>query len=569
MSVSIKSKKAVSTIYSPSHKIETIRKSDSQLAARIAPDATREPGAFRLSYLVEGEGVTASMFAYPDPKSGGGYFLLLAGLPAKPADHDKTVKREVTLVIDRSGSMNGEKIEQAREAALQVIAGLEDGEAFNIIFYNEAVESFANAPVVKNDETTKAAREYIKAMKARGGTNIHDSLLEALRPKPIKDMLPIILFLTDGLPTVGQTSEKAIRETALKGNRFERRIFTFGVGTDVNTPLLEKIAFETRATSTFVMPKEDVEVKVSQVFKRLAGPVLSSPALSAIDKNGKPAHGRILDVLPVKLPDLFDGDQLVLLGRYVGDEPVTFAMTGNFLGKNKSFKFTFKPERATAKNAFVPRLWASRKIGDLVDAIRTLGSESGAIPGISPPATAVNDPRLKELIDEVVRLSTEFGILTEYTAFLAREGTDLSKKDLVFNEARNNFIDRAWNCRSGIASVNQEENGKFQKGQAYLNSSNRMFDAQLNEVTISNVQQVNDRAFYKRGNQWVDSRVIDEARTIKPTRVITFGSEAYSTLVERLAADGRNGCVALKGDIVMVVDGETILVTFPQATTNE
>jgi len=563
VSVNIVTKKPISTAYSPSHKIETNRKGDSQLSVRIAADAVREPGAFRLSYLVEHDSVTASMFAYPDPKSGGGYFLLLAGLPAKPADHDKSIKREVTLVIDRSGSMNGEKIEQAREAALQVIAGLEDGEAFNIILYNEGVESFATQPVIKNEETTKAAREYIKAMKARGGTNIHDSLLEALRPKPVKGMLPIVLFLTDGLPTVGQTSEKAIRETALKGNRYDRRIFTFGVGTDVNTPLLEKIAFETRATSTIVLPMEDVEVKVSQVFKRLAGPVLSSPSLITLGKDGKPANGRILDVLPVKLPDLFDGDQLVLLGRYVGEEPVTFQMTGNFLGKNKSFKFTFTPDKATARNGFVPRLWASRKIGDLVDAIRTLGSESGALPGTVPAATAINDPRLKELIDEVVRLSTEFGILTEYTAFLAREGTDLSRKDLVFNTARENFINRAWNCRSGIASVNQEENGKFQKSQTYLNSGNKMLDANLNEVTISNVQQVSDRAFYKRGNQWIDSRVIDTADTIKPTRTITFGSDDYTQLVEKLASNGRNGCIALKGDILMVIDGETILVKFP------
>lgn len=562
VSVSITATKPISTLYSPSHKIETSRKSETQLAARIAADATREPGPFRLSYLLESDSVTASMFAYPDPKSGGGYFLFLAGLPAKPADHDKTIKREVTLVIDRSGSMNGEKIEQVREAALQVIAGLEAGEAFNIILYNEAVESFANAPVIKNEETTKAAREYIKAMKARGGTNIHDSLLEALRPKPMNGMLPIILFLTDGLPTVGQTSEKSIRETALKGNRHDRRIFTFGVGTDVNTPLLEKIAFETRATSTFVMPKEDVEVKVSQVFKRLAGPVLSSPSLVALDANGKPAHGRVLDVLPVKLPDLFDGDQLVLLGRYVGEAPITFEMTGNFLGKDKAFKFTFTPDKATARNGFVPRLWASRKIGDLVDAIRTLGSESGAMPGTLPPPTAINDPRLKELIDEVVRLSTEFGILTEYTAFLAREGTDLSRKELVYNTARDNFIERAWNCRSGVASVNQEENGKFQKGQSYLNSSNKMLDAELNEVSISNVQQVSDRAFYKRGNQWIDSRVIDEAQTIKPNRTITFGSDDYTKLVDRLTTDGRNGCIALKGDILMVIDGETILVKF-------
>ena len=467
VTVRVAAKKPVSTIYSPSHKIETKRTSSEVVMARIAPDAVRDPGAFRLSYLIEQGGVTASMFAYPDPKVGGGYFLLLAGLPAKPADHDKDngIKREITLVIDRSGSMNGEKLEQVREAALQTIAGLEDGEAFNIIIYNEAVESFAKEPVVKDDASTKQARDYLKAMKARGGTNIHDALLEALRPNPMTGYLPIVLFLTDGLPTVGQTSEKSIREMAMKGNRFERRIFTFGVGTDVNTPLLEKVAFETRATSTFVLPQEDVELKVAHVFKRLAGPVLAGTTINAMGKDGNPARGRVMDMLPTTLPDLFDGDQLVLLGRYVGDEPVTFQISGNYLGKDKAFKFTFKPDKATTRNAFVPRLWASRKIGDLVDAIRQLGADHGAIPGAAPPPDATTDPRLKELIDEVVRLSTEFGILTEYTAFLAREGTDLAKKDAVFRLTLDNFVDRAWNCRSGVASLNQEENYKFQKNQ--------------------------------------------------------------------------------------------------------
>ena len=560
VTVSIKAKKPISTVYSPSHKIETIRRNNDNVAVRIAPDATREPGAFRLSYLVESDGVTASMFSYPDPKNGGGYFLLLAGLPGKPADHDKKagLKREITLVIDRSGSMNGEKIEQAREAAQQVVAGLEDGEAFNVILYNEAVESFANAPVVKTDESAKAAREYIKAIKARGGTNIHDSLLEALRPKPMQGFLPIVLFLTDGLPTVGQTSEKAIRDMAAKANRYDRRVFTFGVGTDVNTPLLEKIAFETRATSTFVLPKEDVEVKVSQVFKRLSGPVLAGTAVKAFELRGQPANGRVMDVLPTKLPDMFDGDQLVLLGRYVGEEPIEFQISGNFLGAAKSFKFTFQPAAATVRNAFVPRLWASRKIGDLVDAIRQLGAEAGAIPGGPPPTAAANDPRLKELIDEVVRLSTEFGILTEYTAFLAREGTDLSKKEQVYRATRDNFIDRAWNCRSGLASVNQEENGKFQKAQSYLNSGNTYFDENLNKVSISSVQQVNDRAFYKRGNAWIDSEAID--KNVKPKRTIEFGSAEFATLLERLAKEGRNGCVSLKGDVLLMVDGEPVLV---------
>jgi Ca-activated chloride channel family protein len=555
ISVRIASKRPISTIYSPSHKLETARLSENRVTARVSHDATAEPGPFRLSYLLQRDGISASLLAYPDPKVGGGYFLLLAGVPPRSADTPVRMKREVILVLDRSGSMAGEKLEQVRAAAWQVLEGLEDGEAFNIIVYHESVESFAPAPVIKSGETMKAARAYIGGLRVRGGTNIHDALVEALRMRPTRDCIPIVLFLTDGLPTVGQTSEKAIREVAAKANPHERRIFTFGVGVDVNTPLLDRIAIDTRAASTYVLPKEDVEVKVGQVFKRLAGPVLASPKLQPVDEAGQPEFGRTRDLMPAKLPDLFEGDQLVLLGHYAGDKPLTFVLNGNYLGQTRSFQFRFDLEKATTKNAFVPRLWASRRIATLTDAIRDLGADGTA--GATP--AAASDPRLRELVDAIVQLSKEFGILTEYTAFLAREGTDLSQPAFVAAEAFRNFNDRAVNIRSGYASINQSFNNIEQRGQQCLNVRNSYLDSNLNRVEVSAVQQVNDRAFYKRGNRWVDSALVD-APAAAPRRVVEFGSEEFRRLASRLAEQGRQGCVALKGEILMQVDGETVLV---------
>jgi Ca-activated chloride channel family protein len=572
VSVRIKSKRPVSTVYSPSHRLEVKRAAEGIVSARIAPEATQEPGAFRLSYLLEGEGVSASLLAYPDPKptlsggegAGGGYFLLLAGVPAslKTAGGKPAIKREVTLVLDRSGSMRGEKIEQVREAALQVVEGLEDGEAFNLLVYNEAVDLFAPKAVVKSAETIARARAYLADVKPRGGTNIHDALLEALRTKPLDGMLPIVLFLTDGLPTIGQTSEAAIRDVALKANPHGRRIFTFGVGLDVNTPLLDKIAAETRATATFVLPKEDVEVKVAQVFKRLAGPVLADPQLDVTDDEDSPPGARVADLCPAKVPDLFEDDQLVLLGRYKGEKPVTFVLSGNYLGRKRTFRFKFDLAGATTRNAFVPRLWASRKIAVLLDAIRQMGAAAPAA-GVPVTAVSMNDPRLKELVDEVVRLSTEFGILTEYTAFLAREGTDLSRKDEVLAEAVRNFNGRAIQTRSGLASVNQEFNNDSQRRQGQLNYRNGYWDENMNRVEVSRVQQVNDRAFYNRNGRWVDSRVVEREAEARPARVIEFGSEEYQRLVQALAGENRNGIVSLQGDILMVVDGQTVLVKGP------
>jgi len=592
VTVSIRSKTPISAVYSPSHKLETRRLARNAVAAQIAAESRTEPGAFRLSCLLQHDGVSASLFAYPDLRAGGGYFLLLMGLPAtapkrehvpsavaevigtaellgkmsgapRKAERAPAIKREVTLVLDRSGSMGGEKIDQVREAALQILAGLEEGEPFNIIVYNDQVDFFSPKPVLKTRETVSAARAYLRTVQARGGTNLHDALLEALRQKPLEGALPMVLFLTDGLPTVGQTSEVAIREVAMKANPHERRIFTFGVGVDVNTPLLDKIALETRATSTYVLPNEDVEVKVASVFSRLAGPVLAGPSFELVAPDGKPAPGRVRDVLPCTLPDLFEGDQLVLLGQYLGDEPLDFKVTGNYLGKERSFRFKLAVDNATTKNAFVPRLWASRKIAFLFDAIRQLGA-NGA-PATVKDAAHV-DPRVKELVDEIVRISTEFGILTEYTAFLAREGTDLSRRDQVLEQAHRNYVGRAMKTRSGLGAVNQNYNYVRQVGQdgdVRLNFRNDYYDENMNRVTIANVQQVNDLAFYRRNDRWVDSRIVGKENEVKPKRVIGFGSAEFMKLAERLAAEGRQGSIALEGDILLVVDGEPVLVKSP------
>ncbi|MBI4027096.1 MAG: VWA domain-containing protein [Verrucomicrobia bacterium] len=556
IAVRIRSKTPIATVYSPSHQLEIERPGADRVTARLAAGAGSEPGPFRLSYLLQKNEITASLLAYPDPKVGGGYFLLLAGAPLKApqADPKSAIKREVTLVLDRSGSMRGEKLEQVREAALQVFEGLEDGEAFNLIAYNETVDSFAPAPVIKNAETIGRARDYLRTLKVRGGTNIHDALVEALRQKPTRGFLPIVLFLTDGLPTVGQKSEAVIRELAFKGNPHARRIFTFGVGLDVNTPLLDKLANVTRATAAFVLPKENMELKVGQVFKRLAGPVLAGPELQAVDADGKAFSGRVRDLTPSPLPDLFEGDQLVLLGRYDGDKPLHFRLAGNYFGVERTFQFRFDLDKATTKNAFIPRLWASRKIALLVDGVRDMDA---GWPAPQPSASA--DPKMKELVDEVVRLSKEFGILTEYTAFLAREGSDLNQPVLARQEALRNFQARAVQIRSGAASLNQTFNNSAQRVQANLNHRNAFLDSNLDRVAVSTVQQVNDRAFYRQGNRWVDSQLMNQPSSA-PHRTVAVGSEEFRRLATRLAEQNRQGCVSLNGEILLRVDGETVLV---------
>lgn len=562
VNVNIKSKQKVTAVYSPSHPIKTGPVNKKQVKTELVESAARNPGPFRMSYLLGDGAMSASMFAYPDANGNGGYFLLLAGLGVIDREIEK-IEREITLVIDRSGSMQGEKIEQAKEAAMQIVAGLEYGESFNIIVYSDEVESFSKSPIAKTKATEKDAREFIESIIARGGTNLHDALVESLKPEPSADQLPIVLFLTDGLPTVGEVRESVIRDVARNQNPFERRIFSVGVGFDVNTPLLDKISTLTRGFATFVKPQEDVEAKVARVFRGLDGPALASPTLEVLNAKGEVTPRRITELLPGTIKDLYDGDQLVLLGRYRGSRPLNFRVTGTQGKKERSFNFSFNlPKKAKVKNSFVARLWASRKIGQLIDSIRDLGAEENV-------STATTQSQVKELTDEIIRLSQEFGILTEYTSFLAREGVDLSDNDKVVAEAQRVFNERAIGCRGGVGSFNQEANNPFQRSQSYLNVGNGYWNSDMDRVSIANVQQCNVGAFYRRNGRWLSETNVQQEKEIEADRVIEIGSPEYMKLVWKLLSESRNAELALDGDILLTVDGENVLIKGEKAPAPE
>ncbi len=367
--LNVQAEHPISTVYSPSHQLKSQRLSANSFQVLVDEKAAAQPGAFWLSYLRDQGELSATLFTKPDESTpeADGTFLFLAGLPAQTAK-GQTIPRELILALDRSGSMQGKKISQVREAAVEVLEGLNNGESFNIITYNDGVNSFAKTPVQKTPKSLEAAIEFIEDVRPRGGTNLHEALLESVRQKPTPRTLPIVLFLTDGLPTVGETAEMKIQEVIAKQNPYHRRVFTVGVGVDVNTPLLETIATET-AQPTFVLPTENIKTKVTQVFQSLKQPILADAKLEIINTNGEPALNRIGDVFPNPLPDLFKDDHLVVLGQYKGEDPLMFRVKGNYLGTEKTFEFTF-PIKDQPAFAFVDRLWATRKIADLVQDIR-------------------------------------------------------------------------------------------------------------------------------------------------------------------------------------------------------
>ncbi|MEM7309822.1 MAG: VWA domain-containing protein [Planctomycetota bacterium] len=545
----------ISTLYSPSHAITETRVSPSEIRVHLGGKEAQEAGAFQLSYLLEGAGVTASVFAFPDARVGGGYFLLLAGLPVTLPEASERQQRELILALDTSGSMRGQKFEQARGAARAVLGGLEDGERFNIVDYASGVHSFAPGPVVKSATTLAEAYGYLDRLEATGGTALESALRETLQQVHDTEMLPLVLFLTDGLPTSGITDEATIRENAVEYNAHDRRIFTFGVGDDVNAPLLDRLADETRATSEYVRPNEDIEVAVSNVFDRLYGPVLSAPELTFHDPKGVPTTSLIRETLPAALPDLYEGDQLIVLGKYTSESPAVFKLVGSWFGEEKTFAFQFDFSRASNHHAFVPRLWADRRIGTLIDDIRQSGADAS---GTSQALLA--DPRAKEMMEEILRLSTEYGILTEYTSFLALEGTDLTAPKAVLVQLDGNLNSRARSVRAGRGAINQSLNLTTARARAQRNRANTFFDVNLEEVRESRVVQVGERSFFKRSGVWVDSRLLRVKPKLKEMQFVHAGTPEHLKLVQRLVETREQSLFALRGQVLTQVDGKPIMI---------
>jgi len=536
-------KSGIRTLYSPSHPVSVERQAGRRVSFQL--EGRINPGPLQVSILKRrSREAVASFLSHPETDDEG-YFLILLSPPERDEAAPR-LKREVTLVMDRSGSMAGQKLKQVRAAARQIVGGLEDGERLNLITYNEAVEKFSTEPVALDEKARSQAHQFLNHVRVSGGTNIDAALQAALSQETAPGFLPMVLFLTDGLPTIGETSEKTIRETAARKNRCERRIFTFGVGVDVNTPLLSRLADDSRAVPTFVLPGEDVEVKVAQVFRRLSGPVLASPKLQL-----KGAPGRVTDMLPSELPDFFNQDQVVLAGRYFGAEPMNFVLTGNDGREEKRYQFSFQPSRRRNSD-FVPRIWATRKIAVLTEALRDFGADS-SLQGLSGTRPRPDDPRVRELVDEIVRLSTEHGILTEYTAFLAREGEVFNTRAVQNEIATANFVGRAMRDRSGNAGVNQDVNLKRAKAAGNADKFNTWVNEDLKEESVTKVQQVGRKTFYERGGDWVDADAANEPE--RQATPLEIGSTKFFEIVDRLVALNQQSALALGPKTHLVVDG--------------
>jgi Ca-activated chloride channel family protein len=551
--IDLYSKEPLHSIYSPTHqdRVYIQRDGDHQVIIGYEEEDILPDQDFDLIYTFSNKDIGLHLLTYPnfdyDSYQREGYFLLMAA-PAVEVDH--VIPRDIILLLDTSGSMDGEKLIQAKAAAKYVLGHLNEEDRFNIIAFSTGINHFAMSLQPASEAEDAAA--WINRMDALGGTNINLALLEALSlgddsafdsgGRPL-----VILFLTDGLPTEGVTEIDQIIANINASATSNLRLFSFGVGDDVNTVLLDTLAGDNRGVSSYVRPEERIDEEVSALFAKIKTPVLTDLEL---DFGG--IH--VEEIYPPELPDLFSGTQLLLVGRYrlpgIGSGKTSIELTGYVNNKQKSYKydvdFSSADEIETA-NSYIPRLWATRKIGYLLSQIRIQGEN-------------------QEWVDAIVKLSVKYGIITPYTSFLIQEQNFLTGEGS--DEIAEEWITDYAGPAVGAQAVEKAD------AESELRSAESIYqpvmpsDDMMPDVHYPLVKYVEDKTFLYQDGIWIDSAYDPKAGdTIK----IGFGSSVYFDMlsarpsVGRYLALGDRVIVLLDGDAYEIVEGEGEIDSLPPA----
>lgn len=523
--VEIEGREAVRNIYSPSHEIEVARGGERQARVSFESKAGREPQDFQLFYTLSDADFGMTLLTHREPGKQG-YFLLTIS-PKDELAEAEYASKDIVFVLDTSGSMAEEgKMEKARAALLFGVRALRAEDRFNVINF-AGEEHLMSAQLIEADAAGKARGvEFINRLNPSGGTNINGAMTAAMKLFERGERPKMLVFVTDGLPTIGETNIERIVENARRERVPGVRLFTFGVGYDVNTALLDKLAAENGGVAEYVEPKEDLEVKVSNFFTKINHPVLTDLALDM--------GGVETDLLyPREMPDLFRGTQVTLIGRYRNVSDIRNAvlrLTGRTGSRERTFTYSNIDFPMTEEsNDFLPRLWATRRVGWLMEQIRTNGEQ-------------------KELTDEIVDLGTRYGIVTPYTSYLAVEPErqavegDVMSVNGAERRARSVPSNRPGGVAGGVwrdmnaPPAPPKEAAKATTGALAVQQSKR--DREQQETLRSDedspsggVRKVGEKTFYLREGVWTDAEFKPEAKL--PETALDFGSDEYFALLKR------------------------------------
>jgi Ca-activated chloride channel family protein len=395
--IDLKSQEQIKNIYCPTHEVDIVNKTDNHSIISYEDENVKPDIDFKLYFSKNSSSVGLSLLSYQTGKNDG-YFLLSAS-PSTEMDKSNIENKDITFILDVSGSMSGEKLDQAKKALLYCVNNLNPGDHFNVVRFSTEAYSLFSSLEKADKQNLKEAKKFIEELKAIGGTNIEEAFSLAFKNYTESNRPHFVVFLTDGKPTIGEMDDEKLVKRILNTNKDNSRIFTFGIGDEINTHLLDKLTDETKAWRTYVNDEEDIEIKVSNFYDKIQSPVLSDLKLDF-------DNVEVYQTYPKELPDLFKGSNLLVFGRYKGNGNAKVTLSGKLNGLQKKFSVEDNFASSDDEYNFIPPLWASRRIGYLLDLIRLNGDD-------------------KELVDEVTMLAREHGIITPYTSYLIMEDEEI------------------------------------------------------------------------------------------------------------------------------------------------
>jgi Ca-activated chloride channel family protein len=560
--VHVTSNQELSNVYSPSHGIALSRPDDFEFTAGFERNFYTAEDDFTLYYATRNESIDLNVLSYRESANQDGFFLTMVQ-PPFTLDDAQIQPKDVVIVLDQSGSMEGQKWEQAREASLYVLDNLNPRDRFNVVAFSTGWRIYANEMLPAGEAS--GAKDWLRGMYPDGGTDIYGGLSTALDFADSERSLTVI-FLTDGLATEGIVETDQIMDALTEDAPRNARIFTFGVGDDVDTFLLDQIVRDFKGAGSYVRPSERIDEEVATLYNKISAPVMTD---IEITWDGVTPEW----VYPRNLPDLFAGEQLTIVGRYRNSESnVTITLSGIVNGQRETLTYTVDGLQENAGGeSFLGRLWATRRIGDLLNNIRLNGE----------------DP---ELVESVVNLSIRYGIITPYTSFLIEEDDILSQsgRDAAFDdfaaeaeELANDFTGASAVDAADTALGLSEANAPMAMPTMQSNRSGSGSGASVggaapaepmdmdmaeddgfvtdeetgegfaSEPSVNPVQYVGDKTFLLQGDIWTDT--LYNPDTMDAIEVV-FLSDAYFDLLEQFPDAG--AYLAIGEQVIVVLDGQ-------------
>jgi Ca-activated chloride channel homolog len=526
VTVKIKSDDPLRAIYSPSHVVNIEKSGDYEAEIYYQEENVLPDQDFQV-YFSLGDEQALHLFTYMDlfdEQDQDGFFMMLL---APPIHSDvEAVEKDIVLIIDRSGSMEGEKFQQAQDAGKYILQHINENDRFYISMFSDRLMSFESR--MKNTNKVNDAVSWINRQSASGSTDINLALLDAL--SVIDDERPTyVIFLTDGLPTAGEVDTDSILKNFSEEVPDNMRFFSFGVGYDVDTTLLDSLSQENHGSSSYVKSDMQIDEVLSGFYEKISSPVMTDLQIDFDDLD-------VYDVYPNPLQDLFAGSQVIITGRYKKGGKFDVTLQGEINGEPEQLRyrhlyFSQGEDDDREYLDMLPRIWATRKIGYLLREVRLQGAE-------------------EELVEQIIQLSIRYGIVTPYTSYLVEEPQVLGA------ENQQNLVQETMKNLGAMPSDTAYGEGAVQRAsdEGAMSEADRAPQSYIEQHET--VKTAGNRTFIWQNDQWVDTLYDAEEMELI---TVKFLSADYYELIH--GYPGIQKSLAIANQMIIVIDGKAYQIT--------